>query len=67
MRFIYDEELDTWLYGYPHNGIGIFVQDKKWYANVVYENEMIHLGPYKSQIEAQDAGIYEFNLYKNGE
>lgn len=57
MQWIYDTTDDSWKTGTKAHGAGVYLESgsngNQWAANVIYGSELLFLGPFKSQEEAQ--------------
>lgn len=50
-RYAFTREPRTggWLAGFPRNGAGVYRDGKHWYGKVVYEQDLIQVGPYETE------------------
>ena len=52
-------DTDTYLYGTPHDGAGVFREDGQWHANVIHPLQFILEGPFPSRADAMRKAVTE--------
>lgn len=57
----FDKYMDTWLYGSSNNGCGVFFEEGKWRANIVYGDVILFIDDNNNIDDAKEKAVAQLN------